>query len=47
MKEIILWLFGLEEEALSDPTTVAGIIASFVVIAACLAVFITLIAKRR
>lgn len=47
MKDFILWLFGLEEEALSDPTVVAGIVTSFVLIAAVIAVFITLLVKGR
>ena len=47
MKGFILWLFGLEESALGDPTVVAGIIASFVLIAAVIAVFIVLLVKKR
>lgn len=47
MKDFILSLFGLEEAALSDPVVVAGVILSFVLIAACIAVFITLLVKKR
>lgn len=47
MKQALLWLFGLEEEALSEPAVVAGIIASFVVVAACVAVFMVLLVKKR
>lgn len=47
MKNIILWLFGIEEEALADPTVIAGIIASFAVIAAVLAIYVVLLIKKR
>ena len=47
MKQALLWLFGLEEYQLEDPAVVAGIVASFVLIAACIAVFIVLLAKKR
>ena len=47
MKNAILWLFGLEEADLADPVIMAGIILSFVLIAACITVFIVLIAKKR
>ena len=47
MKNVILWLFGLEESALSDPVIIAGIVLSFVLIAAVLAVFLVLIIKKR
>lgn len=36
IKSIILWIFGLEESQLSDGSVLAGIIATFVVIAAIL-----------
>lgn len=47
MKQALLWLFGLEESALSDPVVVAGIIASFVLIIGCIATFIVLLVKNR
>ena len=47
MKQALLWLFGLEEYQLEDPVVIAGIIASFVIAAACIAVFIVLLAKKR
>lgn len=47
MKGIVLWLFGIEEAALSDPTVVAGIILSFVLIIAVLVMFAILIARGR
>ena len=47
MKDVILWLFGIDESALADPVTVIAIIASFVVIAAALAVLILLLVKKR
>ena len=47
MKGIITWLFGIDESALADPVTVTAIVASFVVIAAALAVLIVLLAKKR
>ncbi len=47
MKNVILWLFGLEESALSDPVVVAGIVLSFVLIAAAAAVFVILGVKKR
>lgn len=47
MQDFIINLFGLEEGALSDPTVLAGVITSFVLIAASIAVFITLLVKGR
>ena len=47
MKQALLWLFGLEDYQLEDPAVIAGIIASFALIAACIAVFIILAAKKR
>jgi ferredoxin len=47
MKEIIRWLFGLDESSLSDPIVKLGIILSFVLAAACIAVFLVLLIKKR
>ena len=47
MKDVILWLFGIDESALADPVTVIAVIASFVVIAAALAVLILLLVNKR
>ena len=47
MKNMILWLFGIDETALSDPMTAAGVWLSFAVIFAMLAVFIILAVKKR
>lgn len=47
MKEIILKLFGLEEAQLADPVVKAGIAASFITIAAVIAVFVVLLVKKR
>ena len=47
MKQALLWLFGLEEYQLEEPAVKAGIAASLVLAAACIAVFIVLLAKKR
>ena len=47
MKEFILWLFGIDEAALAEPIVIAGIILSFVLVAAVTAVFIILLVKKR
>ena len=47
MKNAILWLFGLEEADLGNPLLLTGVILSFVVIAAVLAVFIVLVVRKR
>ena len=47
MRNMILWLFGLEEADLADPAVKAGIILTFAVVAAVIAVFIVLVCKKR